>query len=133
MNNQPFPTLTLQLESPEYEVNDDRWQDECRRLLQQLRREIPEVTLEPVLEQPTGTGHKGVLELFNQLVMYGLSMGTFANLFQLLKYWLERHEKAEIQLKFPDGSLLKVQNLTVAEAERKIQEHLANYQPTTAL
>jgi hypothetical protein len=127
MNEQQFPPLTLYIESKDYEVNDESWQEECRQLYQRLKRDLPDVTLEPVKQQPTGTGHKGILEVFHQLVMYGASMSSFANLWQLLKYWLERREKAEIMLRFPDGSVLKVRSLTQADAERKIREHLEAY------
>ena len=121
-NKSPF-TFTIQIESQDYTSEDSDWQEECRQFYNNLSDELEEGELEPV-KQASKEGDKAdFIELFNQIVTYGISIGAFSALYQLAKLWLEQRNNCDIVLKFPDGSEMKMQGLSQQEAEQKMQEH----------
>lgn len=121
---------TIHITSPEDAPEDDLWQEACRQLYNSFVDVVPaqEGDLKP-LQRPAPPDSKalGILELFHQIVTYGVSIGAFASMYNLSKLWLEQRPRCEIELAFPDGSKLKVRNTSWQEAQRIIQEHQQMY------
>ena len=129
MGETPLPAwqCTIHLSSQDDTAADEAWQGTCRQLYQRftaiMRDEPGEIH---PLQQPAPAGAKAdMLELFHQIMTYGLSIGAFTGIYNLAKLWLEQRPRCEIELAFPDGSKLKMRGLSWAEAERKFQEHQA--------
>jgi hypothetical protein len=68
-------------------------------------------------------GTRGILAVLTGIVVIGSKLGAFAAIYVLAKDLYARYVNAELELKFKDGSTLKLKNLTQAEAEKKIAEH----------
>lgn len=69
-------------------------------------------------------GTRGFFELLSQIVVTGVSVGAFMALYTLAKDLYDRYSTAEVELRFPDGSTLKLKGLSYAKAEAKMREHL---------
>ena len=67
---------------------------------------------------------RGVLLLLTGIVATGVSTGAFSAIYLLTKDLLARRENADVELKFKDGSVLKLRNLTPKDAEARIKAHL---------
>jgi len=90
------------------------------RTVRDLNVEIPE-TAKP--------GTRGFLELLSHIVATGLSVGAFSAIYLFAKDLYDRCATAEVELKFSDGSALKLKGLTQAQAEAKMREHLEKQSP----
>ena len=113
----PAWQCTIHLTSQDDASADEAWQDTCRQLYQRfttiIRDEQGEIH---PLQQPAPAEAKAhILELFHQIVAYGLSIGAFTGIYNLAKLWLEQRPRCEIELAFPDGSKLKMRGLSWAE------------------
>ncbi len=120
-------TFTIQLESQDYIPEDSEWQEECRQFYNNLYDEIEEGELEPNKKESREGDKSGFIELFNEIVTYGISIGGFSAMYQLSKLWLDQRSNCDIVLKFPDGSEMKMRGLSPEEAEQKMQEHQQKY------
>jgi hypothetical protein len=69
-------------------------------------------------------GTRGFVELLSQIVVTGISVGAFTAIYTLAKDLYDRYATAEVELKFADGSTLKLKGLSYAQAEAKMREHL---------
>ena len=114
---------TLHIESPDEDTADSTWQGECRQLYQRMLGALEDGELKPV-QQHTAAGAKtDVVELFSQIIAYGISIKAFSAIYQVAKLWLEHRPRCDVVLKFPDGSEIKVQKVAWDEAERLMLEH----------
>ncbi|GAK54693.1 hypothetical protein U14_05981 [Candidatus Moduliflexus flocculans] len=73
---------------------------------------------------------KGELPLLTDIIAYGRSIGAFSAIYTLFKDLTARYFKAEVELKFPDGSSMMLKGLSLQEAEQKMKEHLEKYSPS---
>ncbi|ETX01275.1 effector-associated constant component EACC1 [Candidatus Entotheonella palauensis] len=115
--NPSAANLEIRVESPHDDPTDADWQRECRELYNRLL-DLPEVGGVTPKTQPALAGDKGALEQFHQLIAYGISIGAFSALYQVVKLWLEHRPRCDVTLKFPDGSEIKAQKVSLQEAER---------------
>ena len=56
--------------------------------------------------------------------MGGAKIGAFKAIYTLAKDLFDRSHNAEVELKFKDGSVLKLKGLTRQEAEDRLEQHL---------
>jgi hypothetical protein len=84
---------------------------------------LPDVDVRTQLKKVPGT--RGVIVALTGIVVAGAKAGAFSALYKIAKDLYERYMSAEVELKFQDGSTLKLKNLSHSEAERIITEHLA--------
>jgi hypothetical protein len=59
-------------------------------------------------------------------IVTGLSVGAFTAIYALAKDLYDRYATAEVELKFADGSTLKLKGLSYAQAQERMREHLEN-------
>jgi hypothetical protein len=118
----PVP-FTIHLTSQDSAPADSAWQEECRQFYHRLVEAVDEGELAPVKHEAPEGSKTDVLELFHQIVTYGISIGAFSALYQLTKLWLEQRSRCDIVLKFPDGSEMKVRGLSQPDAEQIMRDH----------
>jgi len=89
---------------------------------------VEELGSVPDLQVTTQTkrveGTRGVITLLTGIIVVGIKIGAFSAIYALAKDLYARYVNAEVQLKFKDGSVLTLKNLTQKEAEEKIANHL---------
>lgn len=81
-----------------------------------LEVRIPEVPVE---------GTRGVISSLTGIVVLAAKSGAFSALINLAKDLYARYASCEVRLKFEDGSVLILKNLTQQQAEERIAAHLA--------
>jgi hypothetical protein len=74
-------------------------------------------------------GTRGVVTLLTGIVVTGIHSGAFSAIYMLAKDLFSLHSNAEVELKFKDGSTIKLKNLTQSEAQSEIDKHLAATTP----
>ena len=75
---------------------------------------------------------RGFITLFTGIIVAGSKIGAFKGIYTLAKDLFDRSHGAEVELKFKDGSVLKLKGLTQQQAEERIDRHLrAAASPTT--
>lgn len=77
------------------------------------------------IEERPEPGTRGLVAVLTSIVVWGASVGAFKALYTIGTDFYERYHNAEIELKFDDGSSVKLKGLTRAAAERAIEEHFA--------
>ena len=68
--------------------------------------------------------HRGFDDSFRLFILTGINFGVFAGMFEILKTWLQARSTCEITLKYPDGSELKISNLSLEAAQSLHQQHV---------
>ena len=115
--------FTIHIESQEYDHEDSEWQDECRKFYTRMVEALEEGQFEPAKQKAPEGAKTDFVEMFNQIIAYGISGGAFAAMYQLVQLWLEHRSRCDIVLKFPDSSEMKMRGLSWKDAEQKMQEH----------
>ena len=101
--------IDITIESRDYAPGDSEWQEECNSLYQQMKQSLDDGTLEPEMLEVEEDGHRGgILEIFNVLTAGISSIGGLTAIIGAAKLWLDYRKGAEIELKFPDGTGIKL-------------------------
>jgi hypothetical protein len=80
--------------------------------------------LEITAEADTVPDSRGILAVLTGIIIVGAKIGAFAAIYALAKDLYARYVNCEVELKFADGSTLKVSRLSRAKAEKVLAEHL---------
>jgi hypothetical protein len=67
---------------------------------------------------------RGFITLLTGIIVTGSKIGAFKGIYTLAKDLFDRSRTAEVELKFRDGSVLKLKGLTQQQAEERIERHL---------
>jgi hypothetical protein len=67
---------------------------------------------------------RGFITFLTGIVVAGSKIGAFKGIYTLAKDLFDRSRNAEVELKFKDGSVLKLKGLTQQQAEERIERHL---------
>jgi hypothetical protein len=124
---QGFPNkfdFYLVLNSGGAEYSSEYWQEQCCQLYSSICRSIPDGWIEPV-KLDCSEGEKADLAtIFSTLAVFGITGEVFANIIlDAMKTWLEHRPTAEIELKYPDGSTVKISKLPLAELSKFFEEN----------
>jgi hypothetical protein len=103
-----FP-IVLNIDAKDQNPEDSDWQNECHQLYVQLKDALYADTIESRTIQTESSNDRGdFIELFNTITAGIASIGGLSLIVDVIKIWLERRKGAEITLKFPDGSEMKI-------------------------
>jgi hypothetical protein len=80
--------------------------------------------LEAAVPEKAVPGTRGFLEVLSQIVVTGISVGAFTAIYTLAKDLYDRIAAAEVELKFADGSTLKLKGLSNSQAQEQMRLHL---------
>jgi hypothetical protein len=84
--------------------------------------------LEVEVPAQAAPGSRGFIAILTAIAVWGSKVVSFKAIYTVAKDLLDKFHNAEVVLKFPDGSTLKLKGLSRAEAESLIEKHLR--QPT---
>lgn len=119
--------IVISLESKDYAPKDSDWQRECHHLYLKIKNSLDEGIVEPLKVEEKEKGRRGgLIEIYNMITAGIASIGGLTVIIELVKLWLE-HKKgsAEITLKFPDGSEIKVSGASKEDILNLYQKQLA--------
>ena len=101
----------------------DYWQEQCQQLYDSIVR-LPEGKIKP-LEKEGIKGNKAILEtFFSTLIFIEITKKVFVDIIiPSLKAWNEFRPKAEIELKCPNGTSIKITNLPISKISKFFEEN----------
>jgi hypothetical protein len=116
--------FSIVLKSGGVEDLSEYWQEQCQQLYDSICRNLPEGSIKPLdLEGSTGE-RVDLITIFSTLAAFGITGEVFVNVvLDLMKTWLEYRPTAEIELKCPDGSTVKISNLPISKLSRFFDEN----------
>lgn len=106
------------------EDSSEYWQEQCELLYNSIARNLPEGSIEPQ-KLEGAQGERVVLAtIFSTLAAAGITGKIFVDiLIDGMKTWLEYRPTAEIELKCPDGSTVKITKLPLAKLSKFYEEN----------
>lgn len=114
----------LILESGGAEDLSEYWQDQCFQFYDDVCRALPEGCIEPLNLKGSEGERVDELTLFSTLVASGITGKVFAEIIlDAMKTWLEYRPTADIELKCPDGSTVKIAKLPLSKLSKFLGEN----------
>jgi hypothetical protein len=80
--------------------------------------------LEVDVPQKAEPDSRGFIAFISGIIVAGNKIGAFKGIYTIAKDLFDRSHTAEVELKFKDGSVLKLKGLTQQQAEDRIEQHL---------
>ncbi len=115
--------FSIILKSEGVEDPSEYWQEQCCQLYCSICKSMPDGWIEP-LELKGLEGEKvDLIHLFSTLAAYGITGKIFAIILEAMKTWLEYRPTAEIELKCPDGSIVKISKLPLEKLSKFFEEN----------
>jgi hypothetical protein len=112
------------LKSEGVEDSSEYWQEQCCQLYNSICRSIPDGWIEPLNIKGCEGERPDLVTLFSTFAAYGITGKVFADIFlEAMKTWLEYRPTAEIELKCPDGSAVKISKLSLSRLSRFFEEN----------
>lgn len=101
------------LQSDNVEDSSEYWQDQCKYLYNDLYRVLPEGTIKPLTLEGPVSGKAVDIISFSHIVVDDFAAKCVASffveaIFVMFNNWSEHRLAANIKLKYPDGSTIKV-------------------------
>lgn len=106
------------------ENSSEYWQKQFELFYNSIARNLPEGSIEP-LKLEGAQGEQVILEtLFSTLVAAGITGKVFVDtIMDAMKTWLEYRPTAEIELKCPDVSIVKISKLPLTKLTEYFEEN----------
>jgi hypothetical protein len=124
---QGFPDkfdFSLILKSGGAEYSSEHWQEQCCQLYCSICSNIPDGWIEPLKLKCSEGERADITTIFSTLAVFGITGKVFAEIIlEAMKTWLEHRPTAEIELKYPDGSTVKISKLPLAELSKFFEEN----------
>ena len=116
--------FSIVLTSEDVETFSEYWQEQCCQLYSSICTNIPDGWIEP-LKSDCSEGDKADLTtIFSTLAVFGITGKVFAEIIlEAMKTWLEYRPTAEIELKCPDGSTVKISKLPLTKLSKFFEEN----------
>lgn len=116
--------FSIILKSGDTEASSEYWQEQCCQLYGSICRSIPDGWIEPLKRDCSEEERADLTTIFSTLAVFGITGKVFAEIIlEAMKTWLEYRPTAEIELKCPDGSTVKISNLPLAKLSKFFEEN----------
>jgi hypothetical protein len=116
--------FSIIMTSGNVEDRSEYWQEQCQKLYDSIVRNLSEGSIKP-LEFERDQGERiDLITIFSTLVAFGIKGEVFVNvILDLIKNWLEYRPTAEIEIKCPDGSTVKISKLPLSRLSKFFEEN----------
>lgn len=100
------------------------WQEQCWQLYDSICKGIPAGKIEPLKFQGSEGDRSDLISFFSTLASFDITGKVFADIIlDAMKTWIEYRTTAEIELKCPDGSTIKISNLALSKLSQFFEEN----------
>ncbi|WP_410508706.1 hypothetical protein RSJ42_18595 [Methanosarcina hadiensis] len=104
--------------------SSEYWQEQCWQLYDSIYKAMSDGKIEPLKFQSSEGDRSDLISFFSTLAAFGITGKVFADvILDAMKAWLEYRPTAEIELKCPDGSTIKISNLPLAKLSQFFEEN----------
>lgn len=113
------------LKSNSVENSSEYWQDQCYQLYNLINRSLPVgCALEPSSCEGSEGERVDQVTIFSTLAAFGITGKVFFNvILDSIKIWLEYRPTVEIELKCPDGTMVKISKLPLSKLSNFFKEN----------
>lgn len=116
--------FSIILKSDDVEDSSEYWQGQCKKFYNSISRSLPRGSIEPLNLEGTHEERADLITTFSTIAAFGLTGDVFANIIlDSIKTWLEYRPTAEIELKCPDGSIVKITKLPLTKLSKFFEEN----------
>lgn len=112
------------LQSDNVDNLSEYWQDQCWYLYDEISRTLPEGSIKP-LTLEGGVGEKAdAITLFSHAIIIEITAKLFVEIvFEAIKNWHYYRPEANIEIKCPDGSTVKITNQSMQKLQKYFDEN----------
>lgn len=112
------------LQSDNEDDLSEYWQGQCWYLYNELSRALPEGSIKPLtLESSTGE-RADIITLFSQAIIIEITAKIFVEtVFEAIKNWHYYRPEANIEIKCPDGSTIKITKQFIPTLQKYFDEN----------
>lgn len=104
--------------------SSEYWQEQCQNLYNSIYRNLPEGSIEPLNLEGAQGERVDLVTIFSTIAAFGITGEVFVNvILDSIKTWLEYRPTAEIELKCPDGSIVKIEKLPLSKLSEFFEEN----------
>lgn len=116
--------FSIVLTSEDVETFSEYWQEQCCQLYSSICTNIPDGWIEPLKSDCSEGDRADLTTIFSTLAVFGITGKVFAEIIlKAMKTWLEYRPTAEIELKCPDGSTVKISKLPLTKLSQFFEEN----------
>ncbi len=116
--------FSIILKPGDVEVSSQYWQEQCCQLYGSFCSNLPDGWIEPLKLKCSEGERADLITIFSTLAAFGITGKVFAEvILEAMKIWLEYRPTAEIELKCPDGSTVKISKLPLAKVSTFFKEN----------
>jgi hypothetical protein len=116
--------FSILLKSDGVEDFSEFWQGQCQQFYDSVCRSLPEGSIIPLVHEGSEGERVDLAIIFSTLAAFGITGEVFANIIlDSMKTWLEFRPTAEIELKCPDGSTVKITKLPLKKLSEFFEEN----------
>lgn len=116
--------FSILLKSSGAEDSSEYWQEQCHQLFDSICSSLPEGSIEPLNIEGSQGERVDLITVFSTLAAFGVTGEVFVNVvLDSIKTWLEYRPTAEIEIKCPDGSTVKVSKLPLSNLSKYFEEN----------
>lgn len=116
--------FSIILKSGDVDDSSEYWQEQCQHLYNSIYRSLPQGSIEPLNLEGSQGERIDLVTIFSTLAAFGITGEVFVNaILDSMKTWLEYRPKAEIEIKCPDGSIVKISKLPLSKLSKFFEEN----------
>lgn len=111
------------LQSDNEDNLSEYWQDQCWYLYDELSRALPESSIKP-LTLESSTGERADITIFFHTIIIEITAKIFVEIvFEAIKNWHYYRPESNIEIKCPDGSIVKITKQSIPELQKYFDEN----------
>lgn len=115
--------FSIILKSGNVEDYSEFWQGQCQEFYNYIAKNLPEGSIEPLNHEGSDGERFDIAIIFSTLVASGITGKVFCYIIDGMKTWLEYRPTADVELKCPDGSTVKISKLPLSELSKFFEEN----------
>lgn len=112
------------LQSDNEDNLSEYWQNQCWYLYDELSKALPEGSIKPLTLESDARERADMLTLFSHTIITEITAKIFVEIiFEAIKNWHYYRPDANIEIKCPDGSIVKITNKSLPKLEECLNEN----------
>jgi len=116
-------SFQIRLQSDNEDDLSEYWQGQCWYLYDELSRALPEGSIKP-LTLGGSTGERADITILFHAIIIEITAKIFVEIvFEAIKNWHYYRQEANIEIKYPDGSIVKITKQSIPELQKYFDEN----------
>jgi hypothetical protein len=113
----------ITLQSDDEDNLSEYWQGQCWYLYDELSRALPEGSIKPLILESSKGERADIITLFHAIIIEITAKIFVETVFEAIKNWYYYRPEANIEIKCPDGSTIKITNQSIPALQKYFDEN----------